>query len=131
MYISRKTINSHHFYYYYLTMSARIKRNFDALKVLQNADGKLRKSIIENSKEDLIIALCEIIENTLRGTVKLNLAQKKKLKRHGKALRHVADRGVAIKEKKKILVQHGGFLSVILPSAIALVSALLSHAART
>ena len=112
-------------------MSARIKRNFDSLRMLQKANPKLRKAIIENSKADLIIALCEIIENTLHGTVKLNEVQKKKLKRYGQILRHVANRGVTIKEKKKLLVQRGGFLSVILPPAIALVSALISHAART
>ena len=112
-------------------MSARIKRNFDALRVLQRANPKLRKAIIQNSKGDLILALCEVIENTLHGTVKLTLIQRKKLKRYGEVLRRVANRSVAIKEKQKLLVQRGGFLSVILPPAIALVSALISHAART
>lgn len=112
-------------------MSARIKRNFDKIRVLQKADGKLRKAVIDNSNVDLILALCEIIENTLSGTVKLTDVQKSKLRKHGAMMRKVANRSVPIKAKKKLLVQKGGFLSVLLPPAISLLTALISNAARS
>ena len=109
-------------------MSAKIKRNFNALQVLNKASPKLRKAIIANSESELIIALCEIIANVLSGTVKLSSLQKQKLGPHKSSLRHLANKRVGIKEKRKLLVQKGGFLSALLPPALTLLATLIGNA---
>jgi hypothetical protein len=108
-------------------MSQLIKRNFDTLSVLKKASPKLRKAILSNSEKDLILALSEIISNVLSGTVKLSGKQKKHLHAHKKSLRRVIDKRVGIKEKRELL-QKGGFLSTLLPPALALLATLISHA---
>jgi hypothetical protein len=107
-------------------MSAKIKRNYNALQVLKKASPQLRKAILANSNHDLVLALCEIIANTLSGTVHLKPSEKTKLKRHTSALRKIVDNSVKVKEKKQILVQKGGFLNILLPPALALLSSLLT-----
>ena len=109
-------------------MSARIKRNFDALRVLKKASPKLRKAILLNSKSELILALCEIISNVLAGTVKLSATQKKKLSGHKSKLRRLANKRVPIKEKREILLQKGGFLAALLPPALSLLATIVGNA---
>ena len=106
-------------------MSAKIKKNIDAIRVLKRASPKLRKAIISNSKPELIRALCEIITNVVAGTVKLNTKDKKKLSHHKLALRTLADKKVSVNKKKQILVQNGGFLSALLIPALTLLGSII------
>ena len=109
-------------------MSEKIKRNFDALRVLHKASPKLRKAILQNSQTELILALCEIIANVLSGTVKLSPRQKKRLHAHKSSLRHLADKRVPIKAKRQILTQKGGFLAALLPPALTLLATIIGNA---
>ena len=109
-------------------MSSRIKRNYNVLHVLNKASPKLRKAILENSNTDLVLALCEVISNVLSGAVKLRGPVKQKLKKHRSALRKVADKKVALKIKKQILAQKGGFLPALLAPALGLLATLIGNA---
>ena len=109
-------------------MSARLKRNWDLLKVLKAASPSQRKAILLTSNDDLILAICEIVDNVLRGTVKLSSHQKNKLKQYKKAMRYTAAHNVSKKNKRKVLAtQRGGFLPLILAPALTLVAGLLGE----
>ena len=97
------------------------------MRVLKKASPRLRKAIIDNSENDLILALCEIISNVLTGNVQLNPNQKKKLNVHKKSLRLLANRSVPIKTKRKLL-QKGGFLAALLPPALSLLATIVGNA---
>ena len=112
-------------------MLSRIKRNIDTLRVLKKASPKLRKAIISNSDTDLVLALCEIIINVLSGTVKLQSKEKRSLSRHRTVIRKLADKSVPAREKKKLLVQRGGFLTTLLVPALTLLGTLIGNAARS
>lgn len=94
----------------------RIRANKFLLYALQSAKPKLFKSIIENSDRGLILAICEIIYNVLRGNVRLNNRTKNKLKRYKKVLRCIACPKQSISSKRRIIKQKGG--GVILPLII-------------
>ena len=108
-------------------MSAIVKRYFDSLKVLSKAPKRLRVAVLNNSDNQLIKALCEVIHNVLQGKVKLSAKQIKQLKRYHKLLFAVTKKSTSVKRKREILVQQGGFLTALLPPAIALLASLLSR----
>lgn len=109
-------------------MSVRLKRNWDLLNVLKSAKPPQRRAIVLTANDDLILAICEIVDNVLRGTVKLSSQQKSKLKQYKKVLRDTADHKISKKHKRRTIAQKGGFLPLILAPALALVAGLLGEA---
>lgn len=99
------------------------------LKVLSTVKGpKQRKAMLLNSNNDLMMAICEIVDNVLRGTVKLRPSDRKKLSKYKSVLREMADRSLAKKKKKTLLLsQRGGFLPLVLAPALALVASLVGE----
>ena len=108
-------------------MSSNVSRNLKALKFLSKASRSVRSSFIDKSEKDLILALCEVIHNVLIGNVKLSKSRLQKLKRYNKVLYRVAKKSTSLKEKKRLLVQRGGFLTTLLPPAIAVLASILSN----
>ena len=109
-------------------MSARLKRNWELLKLLKKTKGKERRNaLIYVGKQDLIRAICEIIHNVLLGTVKLKPTEIKRLKRYKSVLRQLADRKVAVKTKEDLVKQRGGFLPLILGPALGVVASLIGE----
>lgn len=107
-------------------MSARLKRNLDFLRVLKKANSKQRKAILDSGSKDLILCLCEIIDNILAGTVKLSPKQKKNLSKYKSLLRQLVDKKVPITTKRKLFIQKGGFLPAIIGPALGLAATLVS-----
>ena len=65
-------------------MSARLKRNFKLLKVLQKASPRQRKLILQKASNDLVLCIAEIVDNVLRGHVNLSKAKLKQLSKYKK-----------------------------------------------
>jgi hypothetical protein len=106
-------------------MSEQIKRNFDSLKILSCCPKKMRNSIIRSAPKDLIDSICECILNLLNGNVVLKDIDKQKLDKHKSSLRKLLKR-ISLKEKKKVLIQKGGFLQILLPSIITGLASIIS-----
>lgn len=111
-------------------MSARLKRNFHILQLLQKANPKYRKAILKEAPSDLILCICEAIDNVLQGTVKLTPIQRKKLGRYKSMLRSLSVKRSGVKKKRELLVQKGGFLPAILAPIISVAGALLGEVLR-
>ena len=105
----------------------RLKRNMDYLKVLSCCDKKMRSSIINASHTDLINTLCECILNMLNGNINIKDEDKSKLSKYKNSLRKLLKK-ISFKERKKILVQNGGFLQILLPSVITGLASIISTA---
>ena|SRR5215469_12920445 len=103
----------------------RIKSNYSALELLKKAKPKLRKAILLNCGSDLLKCVGECALNVLRGTVKLTKCSKRKLRKHRGLLRKIADRGVSINKKRKIIVQRGGFLLPLLSAVLPFIASLV------
>ena len=108
-------------------MSARLKRNLDFLRVLQKANKQQRKAILGTGNKDLILCLCEVIDNVLAGTVKLSIKQKKELSKYKTILRQLIDKKVTISKKRKLFIQKGGFLPAILGPALGLAATIIGQ----
>ena len=94
------------------------------LKNLSRASEEVRAAIINKCDRDLVLALAEIIFNVLEGTLDLTPHEIRKLKRYHKTLYTITRKSTSISKKKKILKQKGGFLTTLLPPAIALLSSI-------
>jgi|LakMenE18May11ns_1017448.scaffolds.fasta_scaffold9413320_2 hypothetical protein len=98
----------------------KIKNNLDYLKILSDCTKPMHNSIITSAKKDLIYTLCECVLNCMNGNINLNETTKGKLCKHKNKLRHLLKKKSTLKEKKKILIQHGGsFLPLILSTILS------------
>ena len=64
--------------------------------------------------------------NILKGTVPVSKPAKKKLLAHKKSLIALAEKSTPLHKKKKLLVQHRNFLSVLLPPVPRVLSSILT-----
>ncbi len=102
----------------------KVLDNFATLKKLSCCSKKVKNQVIKKGKKDLIHTICECVHNTLNGKVKLTPKELNKLNNHKYTLRKLLSKK-NLKDKKEILIQKGGFLNILLPSAIALLTSIL------
>ncbi|XP_049341305.1 uncharacterized protein LOC125805028 isoform X2 [Astyanax mexicanus] len=107
-------------------MSDRLKRNYQVLKSLHQASPRERKLILRQAPTDLVLAICEIALNLLRGRIPLTAQQYARLKRQKKAIKLFADKRKSVKVKRNTINQSGGFLLPLLSVAVPFISSLIA-----
>ena len=103
----------------------KLKQKKDVLKLLGECKSKIRKAILKNAEKDLIETICHCIYNLLKGNINLTQSEKQKLSKYKHVLRQLVQKS-SVKEKKKILIQKGGFLEFLIPAAITGISSIIS-----
>ena len=89
------------------------------LYVLKDADPKLRRAILRKVDDDVIKTINEIAYNTLKGNTRLNKKTKASLDPYKKELRCLKCPKKNLQSKRKLLVQKGGFLPVLIGSVLS------------
>lgn len=102
------------------------KEQVQQLQLLHKCPQKLRKKLLQKIDIKCIKAICECCMNTLQGNVALTKGQKKFLSRHKTTLRKLQNRKVSLVKKRKLIVQKGGFLSVLIPAALSVITGLIN-----
>ena len=104
-----------------------IEKNKKILSILGAYDTKPRyqKALINSADKSLISAICESALNLLQGNIPLNQDLKENLRKSKNLLRKLIEK-TKLKEKKKFLVQKGGFLKFLIPIVIGTLSAALN-----
>lgn len=110
-----------------MTDISKLKRNYDSLKLLSSCPKKLRNSIIKSGSKDLIDTICECVFNLLNGNIDLPPIEIQKFEKQKSSLRKLL-KNTSLKEKKKVLVQKGGFLQILLPAIITGLANIISSA---
>ena len=106
-------------------MSSTVKDCSNYLHVLSKCNKVQRLGILKGADPKLIQAICECALNVVKGNIPLTPHQKRKLTPHKKVLRHLADKRKTLQSKKKILVQKGGFLPLLLSAIVPTIANLL------
>ena len=101
-------------------------KNLQTLNILKNCCTRTRNKVLKNSNNSLIKLLSECVCNTLNGSIKLRPKDKRHLKTYKNTLRKLS-KTKSLKGKRQILIQKGGFLQYILPSAIAIITSLIQR----
>jgi hypothetical protein len=104
----------------------KVAANIHHLSLLGNCNSKLRKAILRHSEKDLVFAICECVLNLLNGNVKTDSRVIHKLGKHKQILRKLVHTGDNVEQKRKLLIQKGGFLPLIIPAILEVVTSLLS-----
>lgn len=86
---------------------------------VKEAKPKLRAAILKNSDDDFIKVLHEIAHNTLSNNVPLTVKQKHDLTKYKTCIRKLACPKRTLVQKRKQLVQKGGFLVGLLGSLLS------------
>jgi hypothetical protein len=107
----------------------RVTRNKDYLNVLAKSKKKLRDSIIQKANKDLIYTICECVLNFLNGNLHISSYKIEKLRPYKCALRKLIKKS-KLSDKKKILIQKGGFLNILIPSVISALSSIITSAIK-
>lgn len=95
------------------------------LRLLARSSAKRRKALLNQVTRDELKSLCEICLNILKGNIPLDDKTYHKLKRHKAKLRTLANKKIPVKQKKKVVNQHGGFIGTVAAIALPLLASLL------
>ena len=106
-------------------MSKRLQKNIELLKILKKAELAQRKAILKTLNNEQLLCICECIDNILCGNVKISPVKKRELSKHVKILRKLVDKETDKEQKRKLLVQKGGFLPALLAPIIAIAGSLI------
>ena len=99
---------------------------YPTLKRLSNAKSlKQRKLILSTAKNCVYKAICEIVHNILIGNIPLSCYRKKQLVKHKGQLRNLTKSKLSL-EKKKQIIQKGGFLTTILGAVLPLLTEIVA-----
>jgi len=104
-----------------------LKRNLKFLQKVKTSKAEQRKQLLQRSNPDQIKCLSDCCHNILKGTIKLNKQQKKKLQQQAQFIRLVASKDIKLPRKREILVQKGGFLPALLAPIIGIAGSLLGE----
>jgi len=108
-------------------MSVRLKRNISFLRQLKQASVRKRKLLIAAARPDHLKCIAECAHNIVRGNVRISKGQKKKLKKHAKFIRLIAQKRFSLPKKKRLLVQRGGFLPALIAPILGIAGNLLGE----
>jgi len=107
--------------------SALALKHKDYLTLLSTSKNKSRREhLLDAATSSEIRSVTECIQNLVEGNIPLGKKELQHLRRYKKVLRTLARKCVATKEKRVILKQKGGFLSLLLPLAIKAISGLFN-----
>jgi hypothetical protein len=101
------------------------------LKKFYQSNKKVQRKILKNKSDcKIIVIIRDIVLNLLKGNINLTDREKNKLQKHKYTLRKLIDTNPLCKSRE-IIVQKGGFLSVLIPSAITLITSILEVLNKT
>ena len=94
------------------------------MRRIQRLGDRAKRKLIKDCDKNLIDCFCECSKNVLKGHVPLNEPQLRKLRRQKKNLRSLALKKTPLNKKRKIL-QKGGFIGALLPPILSIIGGLL------
>jgi hypothetical protein len=107
----------------------RLERNISLLDVLHKARKEQRDALINTATRDQIQCICDCASNILDENFKLGDSDLRRLKRYKNFVRYLSKKQGNI-EKKKLVIQHGGFLGALLTPVLSLAGSLLIDAIK-
>jgi hypothetical protein len=118
------------FLYFFFKMTQKnsisnIEKQKHILCTLSKCKPKMRKAILMSADKELITAICESIFNMLNSNLDINRETLTKLKPFKKTFRKLVSKST-LANKKKILIQKGGFLEFLVPAVISGISSIVS-----
>jgi hypothetical protein len=96
----------------------RLKSQLHFLHVLKDAKPQARRALLATANNELIKAIVKCAINTLKGNHTLTKEDKSKLSKYESSLRAPVNPKISFKNKRKLLIQQGGFIIPLLTSIL-------------
>lgn len=109
-------------------MSKRLEITSTFIKTLVGSSPARRKFLLRHATKTELDGLFEICLNLLRGNLPLDTKTFKAFKRQRKIIEALGDKRVALRTKKQIINQKGGFVGKLAIFALPLLTDLISRA---
>ena len=106
------------------TKMKNIEKYLEKLKLLSECKPKMRKLLLQNADEGFIATINECMQNFLIGNINLNATLMKKIQKYKNTIRQFSKQS-CFKKKKEILVQEGGFLPLLIPTVVSIITSLI------
>lgn len=100
-------------------------RDVAALRHIASSSRRLQQGLLRRASPAVLKLIAECCLNFCRGGFRLPPAKVKKLRRYRHVIRELANRRTTSKKRKQLVVQKGGFLSLLIPGAVSLLGSLL------
>lgn len=107
-------------------MALTLKRRWPTIEALPRLTRQQQKAVLKIDDPTLTRAICEICHNLLQDRIPLDKKQKRRLSRYKNIFRKLVSERLKLKEKKNILVQRSGFLSLLVPVVASVISGIIS-----
>ena len=107
-------------------MSERVKYLTPFVITLRDLSPRKQKQLMSCCNGQHIRAFQEVALNLVKGTVELTPDQLKICQKWHKPIKVLARKDYSLKDKKRLLVQKGGFLGAILPIIASVLGSVLS-----
>ena len=105
-----------------MTLTKQQLRNLELIKTCPKA---LRKHLLIKFPVRSVKAICECALNLLKGNIPVSPHQKRSLAKYKTSLRKIGTKKGNLYTKKKLIIQQGGFLNILIPSALSLLTSLI------
>lgn len=105
------------------------KKQLRDLEFIRTCPKALRKELLKKLPSRSVKAICECSLNVLKGNIPLSSKQKKSLNQYKSTLRKIGTKKGALFQKKKLIIQKGGFLNILIPAALSVLTGLI-HGTR-
>ena len=105
------------------------KKQLRDLQLIKTCPKALRKDLLKKLPSHSVKAICECTLNVLKGNVPLSTYQKKSLRKYKATLRKIGTKKGSLFHKKKLIIQSGGFLNILIPAALSVLTGLI-HGVR-
>lgn len=105
------------------------KQQLRDLELIKTCPKPLRKELLKKLPTRSVKAVCECSLNVLKGNIPLTSHQKKSLSKYKSTIRKIGSKKGSLFQKKKLIVQKGGFLNILIPAALSVLTSLI-HGTR-
>lgn len=102
------------------------KQQLNELKLIHSCPKALRKHFLKKLPNRTVKTICECTLNLLKGNIPLSPAKKRTLAKYKTTLRKIGTQKGSLFTKKKLIVQHGGFLNILIPAALTVLTSLIN-----
>lgn len=109
-----------------MTLTQKQLRDLELIKTCPKA---LRKQLLKKLPTRSVKAVCECSLNVLKGNIPLTCKQKKSLSKYKTTIRKIGSKKGSLFQKKKLIIQNGGFLNILIPAALSVLTGLI-HGTR-
>ena len=100
------------------------------LLALTSAKPEVRALLLKSLDDSTIQVLAQLAANMLHGNIPLTKMQKAKARQFRRVLSFLTNKYISTEQKRRALIQQGGFLPFLLPIVSSIAGALISKAIK-